>query len=120
MSLTNDDRKIQSESGKKFPSDRFAVEIASALRRQYGGERGGLKAVVELTGANQRTVANWFDAKNGPSGESLITLCRHSEEVLDTILLMAGRTIHARAFKLALAKERVRELLAVFDGLDES
>ena len=83
-------------------------------------ERGGLKTVAQVTGANERTVGNWFDAKNGPSGESLITLCRHSEEVLETVLVMAGRTVHARAFKLALAKERVRELLAFFDGLGES
>ena len=35
---------------------------------------------------------NWFDAKNGPSGEFLIALCAHSDEVLETFLLMAGRS----------------------------
>lgn len=38
MSLTNNDRKIRSESGKMFPSEQFAARIAGALRRQYGGE----------------------------------------------------------------------------------
>ena len=107
MSLTNKDRKIRSESGKMFPSERFAVEIAGALRRQYGGMRSGLKMVVQLTNANERTVANWFDAKNGPSGESLIVLCRHSDEVLDVVLMMAGRPAHARTVKVALTRQRI-------------
>ena len=53
--------------------------------------------VVQLTGANDRTVRNWFEAKNGPSGELLVALCRHSDEVLDTVLRLAGRTLHALA-----------------------
>ena len=113
MSFTKNDRKIRSESGKIFPAERFAVEIAGALRRQYGGTRGGLKTVVGLTGANERTVGNWFDAKNGPSGESLIVLCRHSDEVLHAVLMMAGRTDHARAARVALTKQRVAELLSL-------
>jgi len=26
----------------------------------------------------------WFEAKNGPNGEFLIALCRHSDQVLET------------------------------------
>jgi hypothetical protein len=44
---------------------------------------GGMKVVVNLTGANERAVRNWFDAKNGPNGEFLIALCSawHSPDV---------------------------------------
>lgn len=111
MSLTNNDRKFRSESGKMLPAAQFALAIAGALRRQYGGERSGLRAVGQLTGANERTVGNWFDARNGPNGESLIALCRHSDEVLDTVLKMAGRDAHARAARIALTKQRIVELL---------
>jgi hypothetical protein len=31
-----------------------------------------VKTVVGLTGANERAVKNWFQAKNGPSGEFLM------------------------------------------------
>ena len=50
-----------------------------------------MKTVVGLTSANERAVKNWFQAKNGPSGEFLIALCRHSDHALETVLLMSGR-----------------------------
>ena len=71
-------------------------------RRCTGSTTGctaGLKIVVQLTGANERTVRNWFDAKNGPSGELLVALCRHSDEVLATVLTLAGRELHVRALQ---------------------
>jgi hypothetical protein len=68
MSLTNNDRKIRPQSGNSFPETRFAAEVASALHRQYDGLHAGVDVVVQLTGANERTVRNWFAGKNGPSG----------------------------------------------------
>jgi hypothetical protein len=118
MSLTKNERKIQSESGKVLPPEPFAAEIADALHRQYAGTHGAAKLVVQLTGANERTVRNWFDAKNGPSGESLIALCRHSDEVLVTVLRMAGRTTHVRAVRITLAQQTARDLCAILDTLD--
>ena len=118
MSLTNNDRKIRSESGKSFPQERFASAIAAALHRQYDGLRGGIEIVVELTGANERTVRNWFEAKNGPSGELLVALCRHSDEVLATVLSLAGRVLQVRALNLELAQQRARELCAVLEAID--
>ena len=82
MSLTKKDRINRSVSGTTFPPKRFADAIAAALRREYGGTHAAVKTVVALTGANERAVKNWFDAKNGPSGEFLIALCAHSDEVL--------------------------------------
>ena len=96
------------------------VEIAAALHRQYDGLHGGIEIVVQLTGANERTVRNWFDAKNGPSGELLIALCRHSDEVLATVLNLAGRTLHVRAMQTALAQRAARDLCAILDALNEA
>ena len=119
MSLTNNDRKIRSESGNSFPHSRFASEIAEALHRQYDGLHGGIEVVVQLTGANERTVRNWFEAKNGPSGELLVALCRHSDEVLATVLKLAGRALHGRAMKIAFAQRAAHDLCAILDALGE-
>ena len=106
----------------RFRLNGLRPEIAGALHRQYDGVRGGPKVVVELTGANQRTVGNWFDAKNGPTDSlDLIALCRHSERRgLDTVLMMAGRNVaRARALKLALAQQAAHDLCAILDALGE-
>ena len=119
MSLTKKDRRVRSISGITFPSGRFADLIAGALRRQYGATHAAVKTVVALTGANERAVKNWFEAKNAPSGEFVVTLCRHSDEVLETFLLMAGRENHLKAKRIVDATTRLRELLALLDDLQK-
>jgi hypothetical protein len=119
MSLTKNDRKIQSHFGNTFPSGSFAEAIAGALHREYDQRHAGVKTVVTLTGANERAVRNWFEAKNGPNGEFLIALCRHSDQVLDTVLVLAGRTEHVRARKLVEATDKLREMLRVIDDLGQ-
>jgi hypothetical protein len=47
-----------------------------------------------------------FDAKDGPNGEFLIAPCRHSDQVLDMFLLMAGRTERVRARQIVAAKRK--------------
>jgi hypothetical protein len=72
---------------------------------------------VALTGRT-RAVRNWFEAKNGPNGEFLIALCRHSDEVLETFLLLAGRRDHLRARKLVRAKDALQEILVLLSELE--
>jgi len=115
MSLTKKDRIIQSISGITFPAGRFAGSIAAALHREYGATHAAVKTVVGLTGANERAVKNWFEAKNGPSGESLVALCRHSDAVLETFLLMTGREEQVKAKKIVDATKKLRELLDLLD-----
>ena len=124
MSPTQKDRNLQSDSGRSItlPTDRgdqssFAEVIAEALRRQYGGTPAAVKIVVRLTRANERAVKNWFDAKNGPSGENLVGLLRHSDEVLETVLSLAGRQDLIVARKLTGAREKLKEMLAMIDDL---
>ena len=117
MSLTKKDRIIRSVSGITVPSGRLADAIASALHREYGATHPAIKTVVELTGANERAVKNWFDAKNAPSGESLVALCRHSDTVLETFLVMAGREEQVKAKKIVDATKKFRELLKLLDDL---
>ena len=124
MSPTQKDRNLQSDSGRSItlPTDRgdqssFAEVIAEALRRQYGGTPAAVKIVVRLTRVNERAVKNWFDAKNGPSGENLVGLLRHSDEVLETVLSLAGRQDLIVARKLTGAREKLKEMLAMIDDV---
>jgi hypothetical protein len=115
MSLTKKDRIIRSVSGTSFQAERFADAIAAALHREYGATHAAIKTVVELTGANERAVKNWFGAKNAPSGEFVIALCRHSDEVFETLLLMAGRAEQLKAKRIVEATNKLREILVLLD-----
>src|SRR5947208_1580029 len=118
MSFSKDDRKNQSIHGKSLHAERFSEAIARALHREFDQTHSAIKTVVALTGANERAVRNWFDARNGPNGEFLIALCRHSDQVLETFLLLAGRTDHVKARKIVKATNKVFEILSLIQTLD--
>jgi len=118
------------KKGKSFPKDVehaaggrhasgnwFADEIASTLRRSLGDSRAGAKIVASWTGANEKTAKNWFAGRYGPSGEHLVALARHSDEVLGMFLAMAGREELMVAVKLAAAERAIGELLAAVQRL---
>jgi hypothetical protein len=56
-------------------------------------------------------VKNWFSRRYGPSGEHLVALARHSDEVLGAFLAMAGREDLLVATKLVAAEQAITELL---------
>jgi hypothetical protein len=89
----------------------FVEEIAAALKRSLGDSRAGVKTVAAWTGANEKTVKNWFSGTYGPSGAHLVALARHSDEVLSTFLAMAGREDLMVAIKLSTAENAISDLL---------
>lgn len=124
MSSTQNDRKLRSNHGRTFPQsgltgnrDRFPEAIAGALRREYGAVPGAVKQVVRLTGANERAVRNWFEARNAPSGENLVILMGRSDEVLEAVLKLSGREELIAARRLSGAREKLREMLTLMDEL---
>jgi hypothetical protein len=128
MSLTKKDRKTRYPYGNEFPvtdhvarvgAGGFASAIATALHQDFGETRGAIKTIVSLTDANERAVKNWFEGRNAPSGEFLIALCRHSDRVLETVLMLAGRTELVTAKKLVDAKAKLREMLAMIDEIEQ-
>ena len=128
MSFPKKDRKIQSESGKTFPASSedagrsaaygFAAEIAAALHRGYGGSHAGVKTIVTLTGANERAVRNWFDGKNGPSGQHLIALIRHSDAVLEAVLTLSKRERLLAARLVIDARDKLVQILDLLRQLE--
>lgn len=124
MSLTGNDRNFQSIDGKAFrsagadgPPPAFVVAIAAALRAEFGSSPSTMKTVARMTGANERTVRNWFDEKNGPTGENLVVLMQNSDRVLQTVLLLAGRQELLAAAKVAESRAQLRETLDALDRL---
>lgn len=125
MSFTKNDRKLQSNSGKTFPtagtpildSLSFRTAIADALRRDFGAAPASVKRVARLIGANERGVRNWFDASNGPSGEHLVALMRHSPATLQTVLVLAGQVGLVQAQLVSDAKDKLRQLFVMLDEL---
>ena len=98
----------------------FAAAIAAALNRSLGPTRAGAKTVSAWTGANEKTVKNWFSGRYGPSGQHLVALARHSDEVLGTFLAVAGREDLMVATKLVAAEQAITELLIAVRRLSDS
>lgn len=76
-----------------------------------------MKTVAQLTRSNERAVRNWFDGKNGPSGENLVILMRHSDLVLKAILSLAERQDLVVAIGLASLRRQLVDAVATIDGL---
>ena len=107
MSFLKKGRNFRTESGKTFPKHAaspkhaarireadeqdYVITIAVTLHEAYGGTGRAIKTVMAYTGAGERTVKNWFEGKNGPNGENLVALLRHSDQVLEAVLTIAGR-----------------------------
>ncbi len=127
MSFRKKGRKFRPASGKTFPNSadtvaasdgyEFAAVIAETLRGTFGGTRMSVKTVMAYTGAGERTVKNWFEGKNGPNGENLVELVRHSDEVLKALLLMAGREDILAGKLLVDARDKLVEMLKIIDQL---
>ncbi len=97
MSFQKMDRNFQSKKGKSFHAESgqheglFAEAIATAVLEEWGQAPSARKEVGRITQTNERTVRNWFEGKNGPSGENLVALIRHSDAVLAMVLQLSGR-----------------------------
>lgn len=97
MSFTENDRKLRSKNGKSFHNGdgyegAFVEVIAEALKADFGYAPAAVKRVARMTRANERAVRNWFDGKNGPSGENLVTLIQHSDAVFGVVLGLSQRS----------------------------
>lgn len=101
----------------RLGADGFAKAISEALKKEFNGNASAIKAIVALTHANERAVKNWYEGRNGPSGESLIQLCRHSDAVLETVLLLAGRPYLVTEKKFIDTRTKLSEMIAQLDEL---
>ena len=126
MSFRKKGRKFRTESGKTFPkssdkmgklkSENLTDVIATCLRDSFGDDPAAAKSLMRITGAGERTVKNWLQGKNAPSGENLIALIQQSDDVLDTVLLLSDRHEILAMKKMVDARD---ELLRIVELIDE-
>ncbi len=127
MSFHKKGRKVRPVSGITFPrlsgtversdSYDFKAVIAETLRETFGKSGRSIKTVMAYTGAGERAVKNWFEGKNGPNGENLVKLVRHSDEVLEALLIMADREDILAGKLLVDARDELVEMLEIIDEL---
>ena len=67
--------------------------------------------------ANERAVRNWFEARNGPSGEHLVMLMHHSPAVVEAVLALSGRMDLVQTKLIVDARDSVRHILELLDDL---
>jgi hypothetical protein len=98
-------------------ASRFAKEIAAALQRASAESGLQVKTVAGWTGANERTVKNWFSGQYGPSGEHLLVFARHCHEVLKTMLGIMERQDLLIALEFGDIEQRIAKLAVLMQEL---
>lgn len=104
------------KKGKFFPTRRgsnlppidpltFASVISLALMRARSDRQVSIKNVANWTGANERTVKNWFSGRFGPSGDHLMVLANHCDEVMEAIIRMSGHGSFSVCLRLEVAEK---------------
>ena len=114
------------KKGKRFPNRdgkgsaglSYPRAIAAALRGELGDTHQAIKIVMRWTGAGERSAKNWLGGTRGPTGEHLLSLIRHSDEVLNAVLRLSGReavlpqmSLHHQRSGLVKIIENIDELL---------
>ncbi|WP_449441087.1 hypothetical protein [Pseudomonas migulae] len=104
------------KTGNSFLTQKkYAAEIAQALQMELGETHQATKTLMRWTNADERTVKNWMAGRNGPRGEHLVALVKHSDFTLAAFLGMAERPDALTASELPQLKQR---LLRAIDGID--
>jgi hypothetical protein len=110
---------LPNRDGRSHSEIQYPKAIAAALRRHLGSTHQAIKTVMRWTGASERTVKNWFAAKSGPSGEHLVALVRHSDEVFEALLLLADRKQAVAAKRLVEARDALVKMLELVVDLTD-
>lgn len=108
-------KTIPDEGEGKVDQLRYRLAIAAALKRELGGSHRGIKTLMRWTSVSERTAKNWLVGSNGPAGEHLVELMRHSDEVLGTILDIAGRDASKAAIQLSELRSALVRMASIAD-----
>lgn len=123
MSFPENDRKVRSKKGKTFPGSGgyggppFVATIAEALKVDFGASPSSVKHIARLTRTNERAARNWFEGKNGPSGENLVCLMRHSDAVFWAVLTLSERDERVDQAALIGIRQQLAGALATIDAM---
>ena len=113
--------------GKTFPKDEadhvsryeYSEAISAALVRELGNSHRAIKTLMKWTGANERTAKNWLSGANGPSGQHLVEMLKHSDQLVFTIAELTGRQELGIVVYLCTLKLVLGRLTTSLDGVLE-
>ncbi|MHA6139902.1 hypothetical protein ACX3YC_21125 [Pseudomonas mohnii] len=104
------------KTGNSFLAQKqYAAEIAKALHAELGETHQAAKTLMRWTNANERTVKNWLAGSNGPRGEHLVALIKHSDLALAAFLGMAERPYALIASELPPLRQKLQTAI---EGID--
>jgi hypothetical protein len=95
----------------------YPAAVAYALKSELGSTHQAVKIIRRWTGAGERTVKNWLAGVSGPSGQHLVDLIRHSDDVLTVLLILAGRPQTAAVQRLVDVRNKLAETVEQIDTL---
>jgi hypothetical protein len=93
----------------------YAAAVSEALRSELGETHRAIKTIMRWTGSNERTVKNWIAGTNGPSGESLVILARHSQTVMIAFQRLSGRS--GGEGTADQVRQKLAEAIELLDGI---
>lgn len=104
-----------SGGGSGDPS--FAKLISTALRASLRGQASAIKTVARWTGANERTVKNWFAGDRGPTGDHFLRLAANSPAVLAAFLAAIHRSDCLVMAEIEEARSKVASALLALEAV---
>jgi hypothetical protein len=113
------------KTGNKFPTRdtvleaSYASSIAKILRTELGTSHQAHKTLMRWTGANERTTKNWLAGSNGPSGEHLLRLMRHSDHIFEFVLKSSRRPVILSTQRLAEIRDSLLTTANLLADVDE-
>jgi hypothetical protein len=109
------------KKGIVFPNNKnlgpYPQAIAYALKCELGSTHQAVKIIRKWTGAGERTVKNWLAGISGPSGQHLVDLIRNSDDVLQVLLIMAGRNQTVAVQHLGDVRNQLMQTVEKIDRL---
>lgn len=113
------------DSGNIFPKRHsreprrpsFAKLVSTALRASLRGQSSSIKTVALWTGANERTVKNWFAGDRAPSGDHFLGLAANSPAVLAAFLAAIHRNDCLVMADIEEARAKVAAALVTLDAV---
>jgi len=108
------------KTGKSLHRDEekpaFAAMMSEALIEDLGQTHRAVKIAMQWTGACERSVKHWIAGTHAPSGSHLLGLMRHSDSVLERLLIASGRHGTVLAVDVTTLRRELINLLALIDG----
>jgi hypothetical protein len=95
----------------------FAKLVSTALRTSLRGQSASIKTVARWTGANERTVKNWFSGERAPCGDHFLQLAAKSPAVLAAFLAAIHRNDCLVMVDIEEARSKVAAALVALDAV---